>query len=138
MQKILIGAVVMATGLFMSANASAKIDLTKYNNIEIEKNLSKAEMNAYKRDAKAMGIKGIANPTFSCKDAGYTKKYIMAEGTMYGTKRKDGNINVSGEGDFKVYSFIKYFKDGNFCVEKTYAKGDSRYGKGSFALLAAY
>ncbi len=137
MQKISLGlVVVMVGGLITFGNASGtKIDIKKYKHISIEKNVSKQERAAYVRDGKDMGLKVIDNPKFSCTDVGYLKSNLLEEGALYGTKRKDGNVEVGQKGDFKVYSFVKYFKDGAFCVEKTYAKGDARYGKGSIAML---
>ena len=137
MQKISLGlAVIIVGGLMTFGNASGiKIDIKKYKHISIEKNVSQQERKAYIRDGKDMGLKVIDNPKFSCTDVGYAKSNLLEEGTLYGTKRKDGNVAVGQKGDFKVYSFVKYFKDGAFCVEKTYAKGDSKYGKGSIAMI---
>ena len=139
MQKISLGlVVVMVSGLITFGNASGAgktIDKKNYKNITIEKNVSAKEIKAYLRDGKEMGIRVIENPKFSCTDAGYKKSNLFEKGTLYGTKQKDGNVAVGQKGDFKVYSFVKYFKDGAFCVEKTYAKDDSKYGKGSMAVL---
>ena len=107
----------------------------KYRSVTIEKNISTSEIKAYKRDGKEMGIKVIENPTFSCLTAGYSKANLFEKGTLYGKKDKAGNVQVGQKGDFKVYSFIKYFKEGHFCVEKTYEKGDKRYGKGTVSTL---
>ncbi len=117
-------------------NVVKKIDFKKYDQINIEKNLSIKELNAYAKDSKKMGITGIVDPTFTCKDAGYINGDIVGQAMMYGTKRKDGNINVSGEGDFKVYSYVTYVNSNGLCMEKTYEKDDVRYGKNSFALMS--
>ena len=106
-----------------------------YRSITIEKHISATEIKAYKRDGKEMGIKVIENPKFTCLKVGYKKSNLLEKGTLYGTKTKDGNMAVGQKGDFKVYSFVKYFKNGHFCVETTYEKGDDRYGKGAVASL---
>ena len=106
-----------------------------YRSITIEKYVSATEIKAYKRDGKEMGIKVIDNPKFTCLKVGYTKVNLLEKGTLYGTKMKDGNTKVGQKGDFKVYSFVKYFKNGHFCVETSYEKGDARYGKGTVATL---
>jgi len=118
-----------------SITASEKIDAKEYRSITIEKNISVKEIKTYKRDGKELGIKVIENPKFSCLTVGYSKAELVEKGTLYGTKDKDGNVQVGSKGDFKVYSFIKYFKDGHFCVEKTYEKDASHYGKGKVATL---
>jgi len=115
--------------------ASDKISAKHYRSITIEKNISAKEIKAYKRDGKEMGIVVIENPKFSCLTVGYSKAELFEKGTLYGTKDKNGNVQVGSKGDFKVYSFVKYFKEGHFCVEKTYEKADSHYGKGKVATL---
>ena len=107
----------------------------KYRSVTIEKNISSSEIKAYQRDGKEMGIKVIEDPTFSCMTVGYSKANLFEKGTLYGKNDKSGNVQVGQKGDFKVYSFIKYFKDGHFCIETTYEKDDKRYGKGTVATL---
>lgn len=129
MKKITLSVLLIGLITLLGASEVKKYG-DKYRSITIEKNISSSEIKAYKRDGKKLGIKVIENPTFSCLTVGYTKTNFFEKGTLYGKKDKAGNIEVGERGDFKVYSFIKYFKDGHFCVETTYKKGDKRYGKG--------
>jgi len=136
MKKITLSiATVLLVGTITVATASGKTEAKKYNMVNIEKNISQKEIKAYHRDAKDFGIKLIDNPKFGCLNIGYTKADFFEKNTLYGTKRADGNIEAGNKGDFKIYSFVKYFKDGASCVETTYEKGDLRYGKGSIASL---
>lgn len=140
MKKISLSVVIiMVVGCINVVNASGttNIDIKKYNNIKIEKNISKVERKVYLSQVKDMGpnIKVIDNPTFACTDIGYLKSNLFEKGTLYGTKNRDGNVEVSSKGDFKVYSFVKYFKNGLSCIETTYEKADNRYAKGSFDTL---
>ena len=137
MKNIMLSAIsVFLVGIVSTINASeTKLDVKNYVNITIEKSISTQEIEAYLKDAKDMGVEVIDNPTFGCLDIGYTKANLFEEGTLYGTKGKDGNVEVGQNGDFEVYSFLKYFKDGVYCVETIYTKGDRRYGNSSVASL---
>ena len=130
MVSLLVVAIVSTLGA-----AEGTVAGKNYRSITIEKHISDTEIKAYIRDGKEMGIKVVKNPNFTCLKAGYKKVNLLEKGTLYGTKMKDGNTNVGQKGDFKVYSFVKYFKNGHFCVETSYEKGDSRYGKGTVATL---
>jgi len=133
MTPYLAGMIVLSSAGMVQA--SEKIDAKHYRSITLEKNISAKEIKAYKHDGEEMGIRVIENPKFSCLTVGYSKAELFEKGTLYGKKDKNGNVQVGNKGDFKVYSFIKYFKNGHFCVEKTYEKADSRYGKGNVATL---
>ena len=138
MRSIMFGVISILVGTISTINASEiKLDVKNYVNISIEKNISVQEIEIYIKDAKDMGIEVIDNPTFGCLDIGYTKSNLFEKGTLRGTKDKDGNVNVGKNGDFEVYSFLKYFKDDVYCVETIYAKGDRRYGNSSVASLIA-
>ena len=108
-----------------------------YKEIRIERNLSDAIVQKSMNKIQAYGLKAVLDPKFDCKSLGYTDKDIIASGTMYGTNRKDGGIDISGVGDFKAYSYVRYAKDGKECREKNYTKeyDPSRYGKHSIAII---
>ncbi len=133
MKKIILS--VLVVGLMNIANASDKIDPTKYKSVTIEKNISENEINIYIKEAKENGTDVIQNPKFECQNIGYSKSNGLQKGTYYGTKDKNGEISLGMVGDFKVYSFIKYFRDNSSCVENTHEKEDSHYGNNSIALL---
>ena len=117
--------------------ASAKPDLKKALVVKIEKNVSKSFVQKIQKKAKARKILLVVNPAFTCNDAGFGKKDIFAQGTMYGKNRKDGSLEVSGEGDFKAYSYIRYKKSKRECIETRYTKAydPDRYGKESYAVI---
>ena len=136
MKKTTLGMIgILVAGTVSIVNASDKVDPKQYMNVTIEKNISAEEIKAYVRDGKDMGIGVVVDPKFGCLDIGYAKSNLFEKGILHGTKNKDGNIEAGKKGDFKLYSFIKYFKDGASCTETTYAKGDRRYGKGTVAIL---
>ena len=135
MKKIMLSILLVASAVISATAAEGIVNGKSYKSITIEKNISATEIKAYNRDAKDMGVKVIENPKFTCLKTGYTKENLFEKGTLYGKKNKDGNIEVGQKGDFKVYTFIKYFKNGHFCVETTYEKGDDRYGKSTVATL---
>jgi len=132
------GIAIAAIGLMTSAMyASGKPDLQKALVVKIEKNVSKHFVEKIEKKAKAHKILLVVNPKFSCKDAGFGKKDIFAQGTMYGKNRKDGSLEVSGEGDFKAYSYVRYKKNKRECIETRYTKAydPDRYGKESYAVI---
>jgi len=108
--------------------------LKKANFIKIEKNVSKGFATNIMKKAKAGGIKFILNPKVNCLNAGFSKKDIFAKGVMMGKNRADGSLEVSGVGDFKAYSYIRYKKAKRECIETTYTKeyDPNRYGKFSY------
>ena len=113
------------------------INFKDYKEIRIEYNLSESVINKSMKKIKEHGLKAIVDPKFNCKSIGYSKDDIFASGTMYGTNRKDGGIDISGTGDFKAYSYIRYIKDDKECIEKSYTKeyDPNRYGEHSIAIL---
>ena len=135
MKNFLIGILLLSAVNVFATSSNDAIDIKNYRSITIEKNISLKEIQAYKKDGKDMGIKVIENPKFTCLTVGYKKENFFEKGTLYGTKNKDGNIEVGKTGDYVVYYFEKYFKDGHFCVEITYEKGDEKYGDKTVASL---
>ena len=112
-------------------------NLQSYQEIRIQRNLSMAIIQKSMQKIKANGLKAVVDPKFDCKSIGYSSKDLAASGTMYGTNRKDGGINISGTGDFKAYSYARYEKNGKTCREKSFTKAydPDRYGKHSIAIL---
>ncbi len=108
-----------------------------YKEVRIQSNLSKAIINKSMKNIKAHGLQAVVDPKFDCKSIGYSSKDIVTSGTMYGTNRKDGGIEISGTGDFKAYSYVRYAKNGKVCREKSYTKAydPDHYGKHSLAVL---
>ncbi len=112
-------------------------NLQNYQEIRIQRNLSMAIIQKSMQKIKASGLKAVVDPKFDCKSIGYSNKDLAASGTMYGTNRKDGGINISGTGDFKAYTYARYEKNGKACREKSFTKAydPQRYGKHSIAIL---
>ena len=112
-------------------------NLQSYKEIRIQHNLSMEIIQKSMQKIKANGLKAVVDPKFDCKSIGYSSKDLAASGTMYGTNRKDGGINISGTGDFKAYSYARYEKNGKTCREKSFTKAydPDRYGKHSIAIL---
>ena len=128
-------AMLVAITFASSAAVAADVNPKDYKEIRIERNLSKATIDKSLQKLKTYGIEAVVNPKFDCKSIGYSSKDLVASGTMYGTNRKDGGIDISGTGDFKAYSYARYEKNGKTCREKTYTKAydPDRYGKYSMA-----
>ena len=120
-----------------SACADSKADIKKAFFVKIEKNMSKSFVEKIQKKAKTRKILLVVNPKFSCSDAGFGKKDIIAQGTMYGKNLKDGSLEVSGEGDFKAYSYVRYIKNERKCIETRYTKAydPERYGEESYAVI---
>ena len=116
---------------------AADVNPKAYKEVRIQSNLSKAIIKKSMRKIKANGLTAVVDPKFDCKSIGYSSKDVVASGTMYGTNRKDGGIDISGTGDFKAYSYARYAKNGKECREKSYTKAydPDRYGKHSMAVL---
>ncbi len=132
-----VGLLVVLGGAFLYANG-AKVDIKKAVVIEIKKGYSKEYIKKVEANAKGRkGIVFVANPNFNCKDAGFNKRDLFSSGTMYGTLRKDGALNISGVGDFKAYSYKKYIKGERRCTETNYTKkyNENKFGKYSYALV---
>jgi len=136
MKRVILGMAICTLNTFADSHLD-NITYKEYRAITIEKSISVKEIEVYKRDGKEMGLEVIENPQFTCLSVGYEKKDLLEKGTLYGSRDKDGNTIIGKEGDFLVYDFEKYFKNGHFCVETTYKKDDERYGEGSVALLTA-
>jgi hypothetical protein len=130
MKKIVLLFVVAMTVATSAENISAY----KYLNFQIH--INPKHLQKYVSGAKKLGMKSIADPQFICKDAGFSKKDSIAEGVMYGKKRKDGSIDVSGVGDFKMYRYVRYMKNGRECIETYYFKDDPSFGKRSFVMMS--
>ena len=125
--------VILSTSMVLAADVNPK----DYKEVRIQSNLSKAIIKKSMQKIKANGLTAVVDPKFDCKSIGYSSKDVVASGTMYGTNRKDGGINISGTGDFKAYSYARYAKNGKECREKSYTKAydPDRYGKHSIAIL---
>jgi len=123
--------------LSTSVISLASNKMTDYKEIRIAKHLSEAMIKKSMKQAKTHGFRVIVDPKFDCKSIGYSTKDVVASGTMYGTNRKDGSIDISGTGDFKAYSYARYMKNGKVCREKSYTKAydPEHYGKHSIAAL---
>lgn len=108
-----------------------------FQEIRIVKNLSLKAAKKSIKQIEAAGYTAILNPKFNCKSVGFWKKDLFASGTMYGTNRKDGGIDISGEGDFKAYTYVRYKKGDKECRETTYTKEYDldRYGKYTIAMV---
>jgi len=130
MKKIVLLFVVAMTVAMSAENISAYM----YLNFQIH--INQKHLQKYVSGAKKLGMKSIADPQFICKDAGFSKKDSIAEGVMYGKKRKDGSIDVSGVGDFKMYRYVRYMKNGRECIETYYFKDDPSFGKKSFVMMS--
>jgi len=102
--------------------------------IKIEKNISKKFALNMQAKAKKANIGFSLNPKVSCLNANFSKKDIFAKGVMMGKNRKDGSLEVSGVGDFKAYSYIRYKKANRECIEYSYTKkyDPSRFGNYSY------
>ena len=126
--------ILMLTSVISVASDKMLMD---YKEIRIEKHLSEAIIKKSMQKIKANGLTPVVDPKFDCKSIGYSSKDVVASGTMYGTNRKDGGIDISGTGDFKAYSYARYAKNGKECREKSYTKAydPDRYGKHSMAVL---
>ncbi|WP_294955319.1 hypothetical protein [Sulfurovum sp.] len=111
--------------------------LSDYKEIRIAKHLSEAMVKKSMKQAKTHGLRIIVDPKFNCKSIGYSTKDVVASGTMYGTNRKDGGLNIGGTGDFKAYTYARYMKNGKVCREKDYTKAydPEHYGQHSIAAL---
>ena len=130
---VAIAMVALSTSIAFAANINPK----SYKEVRIQSNLSEAIIKKSMKNIKAHGLQAVVDPKFDCKSIGYSSKDIVASGTMYGTNRKDGGIDISGTGDFKAYSYARYVKNGKECREKSYTKAyePDRFGKHSMAVL---
>ena len=124
---------VLSTSMVFATDMNPK----DYKEVRIQSNLSEAIIKKSMKNIKAHGLQAIVDPKFDCKSIGYSSKDVVASGTMYGTNRKDGGIDISGTGDFKAYSYARYVKNGKECREKSYTKAydPDRFGKHSMAVL---
>jgi len=120
--------------IFLSSVSLAVAGVKDASFIKIEKNISKKFALNMQKKAKAKGIGFKLNPQINCLKAGFSKKDIFAKGVMMGKNRKDGSLEVSGVGDFKAYSYIRYIKGKKECIETTYTKeyDPSRFGGYSY------
>ena len=126
---LLAGTVVSVQGKDLSIKGFQEIRIVTNISLEVaKKSIKKIE---------ASGYIAVLDPKFSCKSVGFGKKDLFASGTMYGTNRKDGGIDISGEGDFKAYTYVRYKKGDKECRETTYTKEYDldRYGKHSMAMV---
>jgi hypothetical protein len=105
--------------------------------IKIENGVSADYIAETQKEMKRHNIPMAVNPTFTCLDAGFDKKDLFAEGTMYATKRPDGSLDISGVGAFKAYTYKRYIKGNRECREKTYTEqyDPDRFGEQSYALI---
>jgi hypothetical protein len=116
----------------------AKINIKKAVVIEIKKGYNKAYLKKVEASAKKRdGILFVANPAFNCRSAGFTKADLIASGVMYGTKRKDGSVDIKGVGDFKAYSYKRYMHGERQCKEVSYTQkfNEGKYGTLSYAII---
>ena len=130
--------IVCSTIVFASvAVVAADVNPKDYKEVRIQSNLSEAIIKKSMKKMKANGFTAVVDPKFDCKSIGYSSKDVVASGTMYGTNRNDGGIDISGTGDFKAYRYARYAKNGKVCREKSYTKAydPDRYGKHSMAVL---
>jgi hypothetical protein len=132
-----VGLALLLGGAFLYAKG-AKVDIKTAVVIEIKKGYSKEYIKKVEANAKGRkGVVFVANPNFNCTDAGFNKRDLFSSGTMYGTLRKDGALNISGVGDFKAYSYKNYIKGERRCKEVNYTKkyNGNKFGKYSYALV---
>ncbi|BAF72951.1 hypothetical protein [Sulfurovum sp. NBC37-1] len=111
-------------------------NLSVYKHLNFQIHINSKYVQKYVTGAKKFGMTSIVDPKFRCKDAGFSKNDSVAEGIMYGKKRKDGSIDISGVGDFKMYRYARYMKNGKECIETYYYKGDPSFGKRSFVMMS--
>ena len=118
----------------LSASDISSLQSAKF--IKIEKNVSKGFATKIGKKAKQRRIKFILNPKVDCLKLGFSKKDIFAQGTMMGTNRADGSLEIGGMGDFKAYSYVRYIKNDRECKETFYTKeyDPSRYGDYSYII----
>ena len=117
--------------------ASKAPNLHKAAYIEIDHHISKAYVTKVQKAAKKKGFAMVANPSFTCMDAGFTKDDLFSQATRYAKKRTDGSLEIGGKGDFEAYSYKKYLHDDRQCEEKTYTKAydPKRFGDQSYAII---
>ncbi len=129
----IIAIAVLSTSVVFAVDVNPKA----YKEVRIQSNLSEAIIKKSMKNIKAHGLQAVVDPKFDCKSIGYSSKDVVASGTMYGTNRKDGSLEVGGTGDFKAYSYARYAKNGKECREKSYTKAydPDRYGTHSMAVL---
>lgn len=113
----------------------ATTDLSMYKYLTFQIDINSEYVQKYVAGAKQLGMQSIVDTKLRCKDAGFTEKDSIAEGVMYGKKRADGSIDVSGEGDFKMYRYARYMNNGKECIETYYFKDDPSFGKRSFLMM---
>jgi len=137
MKRIIDVSLIVIGILSVSLSASNIPNLKKTPYLKIEKNVSKNFIAKVQQKAKKRGIAMVVNPTFNCSDAGFKKSDLFAKGTMYGKNRKDGSLEIGGEGDFKAYSYERYKQKERECVVTSYTKAydPARYGKESYAVI---
>lgn len=138
---ILISNVLFSVSLY----ASEKLNLKYYKYITIDSHYDDKDfdfMQKFMRQNPQKDVKIIENPTFTCKDAGFTKKEMYQDLVLYGTKSKDGKLVQSEdkkEGSFKAEHTKKYFKKTSngeaTCIEIVRYKGSEHYGKKNYAIL---
>jgi predicted Zn-ribbon and HTH transcriptional regulator len=128
----------LAVAMVAVLMAAPKVDVKKAAYVKIRKNLSKSHVLKVQKEALAKGYAFVVNPKFGCKDAGFSKtKDLYSGGVLYGKRRADGSIDISGVGDFKAYRFENYIQERRQCNLRAYTKeyDPKRYGKYSYALL---
>ncbi len=140
MKKSIITTVAIA--LMASGMATAGgITLKNIKGVKIKRNLSmasiKKSMQRQKEKMKKYGITVVVDPKFDCESIGFSKKDLFASGTMYGTTLKNGDISISGKGEFKAYSYRRYVKGNKECTDTTYTKkyDPEVYGRHSIAMV---
>ena len=139
LSSVLIASIIGVMGL----HASEQIDLKYYQDITIDHYHDDQDftmMQQFMKQYPEKDVKLIENPTFSCEDAGFTKKEMYQNLTLYGTKTKEGKVVQSEKkGDFKAETAKKYFKKTAkgqaTCVEIVRYKGSELYGTKHFAIL---
>ena len=145
MKKIL-NAVLISSMLFsVSLYASEKLDLKYYKDITIDSHYDDEDftfMQKFMKKHPQKDVKIVKNPTFSCKDAGFTEKEMYQDLVLYGTKTKDGKLVQSEEkkeGSFKAEHAKKYFKKTTkgeaTCVEIVRYEWSEHYGTKNYAIL---
>ena len=138
--------VLISTLLFsVTLYASEKLDLNYYKNITIDSHYDDEDftfMQKFMKENPQKDVKVIENPTFTCKDAGFTEKEMYQDLVLYGVKTKDGKVIQSEEkkeGSFKAEHAKKYFKKTSngeaTCVEIVRYKGSEHYGTKNYAIL---
>ncbi len=141
-----LNAVLISSVLFsVSLYASEKLDLKYYKDITIDSHYDDKDfefMQKFMKQNPQKDVKIVENPTFSCKDAGFTEKEMYQDLVLYGTKTKDGKLVQSEEkkdGSFKAEHAKKYFKKTtkgeSTCVEIVRYKGSEHYGTKNYAIL---